>query len=87
MRTFKTIRTEINKREGLRILRLYLEEFNTQVIEPLPDYQNKEMLLLDTVFLAEVTDELLLHMSDYYDTVREEAQLLLVSLASRFLPP
>jgi hypothetical protein len=73
MLTFKSIRNEKNKQDGIRILRLYLEEFNKQVLAPMPDFRNKELLLLETVFLAEITDEILIHLSDYYDTVREEA--------------
>lgn len=87
MKTFKTIKNEKNKKDGLRILRLFLEAFNKQVIAPLPDFRNKEMLLLDTVFLSAITDEVLIHLSDYFDTVREEAQMLLVSISSRYLPP
>lgn len=73
MLTFKNIRNEKNKQNGLRILRLYLEQFHKQVLAPMPDYKNREVLLLDTVFLAEITDEVMVHLSDYYDTVREEA--------------
>ena len=39
----------------------------------MPDYKNKEVVLLDTVFLGEITDEILIHLNDYYDSVREEA--------------
>ena len=86
MLTFKDIRNEQNKKDGLKIIRQYLDEFHKQVLAPMPDYKNKEQLLIDTVFLAEITDEVLEHLSDYYDTVREEAQLLLLSIAQRFLP-
>lgn len=73
MLTFKGIRNDKNKEAGLKILRRYLDEFHKQVLAPLPDYKNKEQLLLDTVFLAEITEEVLEHLSDYFDNVREEA--------------
>ena len=37
--------------------------------------------------MVDVTNELLNDLSDYHDSVREECQLLLVCMTSRFLPP
>lgn len=37
--------------------------------------------------MAEVTSTLLGDLSDYFDSVREECQHLLVCMTSRFLPP
>ena len=85
--TFKAIRQEENRRAGLRILRLYMDEFYKQLLAPLSDYQEKEGILRGTTFMTQVTAELLVHLSDYFDTVREEAQLLLVCMIQRFLPP
>jgi hypothetical protein len=85
--TFKASRQEENRRTGLRILRLYMDEFYKQLLAPLSDYQEREAILRGTTFMTEVTAELLVHLSDYFDTVREEAQLLLVCMIQRFLPP
>jgi len=85
--TFKAIRQEVNRRDGLRILRLYMDEFYKQLLAPLSDLKEKEAILMGTTFMTQITAELLVHLSDYYDTVREEAQLLLVCMTQRFLPP
>ena len=37
--------------------------------------------------MTKVTDVVLANLGDYHDTVREEAQLLLVTMTQRFLPP
>lgn len=85
--TFKASRQEANRRDGLRILRLYMDEFYKQLLAPLADHQEKEAILRATPFMTQITEELLVHLSDYFDTVREEAQLLLVCMIQRFLPP
>jgi len=78
--TFKASREEVNRRNGLKILRLYMDEFYKQLLAPLSDHKEKEAILKGTTFMTKVTAELLVHLSDYFDTVREEAQLLLVCM-------
>ena len=57
------------------------------MLEPVSDLKQREALLMQTKFLAKMTDVILLNLGDYFDTVREEAQLLLVSMTERYLPP
>ena len=64
-----------------------MNEFYKQVFAPLLDIKFKEVLLNQTKFLAEITEQLLTDFGDYHDSVREECQLLLVCIVSRFLPP
>ena len=51
------------------------------------DIRVKEVLLNQTKFLSEITEQLLGDFADYHDSVREECQLLLVCVTSRYLPP
>jgi hypothetical protein len=81
------LKVESHKRDGYRILKQYLTEFYKQLLAPLTDVKEKEAVLRCTVFMAEVTDAVLADLGDYHDSVREECQLLLVCMASRFLPP
>lgn len=37
--------------------------------------------------MCEITSQILVDIEDYHDSVREEAQLLLVCMTQRFLPP
>jgi hypothetical protein len=37
--------------------------------------------------MCEITSQILIDLEDYHDSVREEAQLLLVCMTQRFLPP
>jgi hypothetical protein len=78
--TFNEIKTEAHRRDGFRIIRLYMEEIYKQLLAPLTDYRAKELILQKTKFMTKITDSILSHLSDYHDSVREEAQLLLLSM-------
>jgi hypothetical protein len=58
-----------------------------QILRPLNDHKLQEAILAGTTFMTAITDTILKNLGDYHDTVREEAQLLLVSMTERFLPP
>lgn len=81
------IKDENHKRDGYRIIKQYATEFYKQIFAPLTDIRIKEVLLNQTKFLSEVTEQLLSDFADYHDSVREECQLLLVCITSRYLPP
>lgn len=66
------IKVESHKRDGYRILKLYMMEYYKQMLAPLTDIKEKEALLLQTVFMSELTSQLLEDLSDYHDSVREE---------------
>lgn len=81
------IKDETHKRDGYQIIKQYVTEFYKQIFAPLDDVKTKEAMLNSTKFLAEITEQLLSDFSDYHDSVREECQLLLVCITSRYLPP
>lgn len=43
--------------------------------------------MLETTFMTDITEQVSVLIGDYHDAVREEAQLLLVCMCQRFLPP
>lgn len=85
--TFSEIKKQAHKTDGLKLFRIYLDLLYKQVFAPMKDYKEKEALLMNTKFMTKITDTILVSMGDYHDTVREESQLLLVSMTQRFLPP
>lgn len=86
--TFKDQKTEKIRASGMKLLRPYLELFYAQVLQPLKDdYKAQEVILKETTFMTKITDEILKNLSDYHDSVRDEALGLLVSMMERFLPP
>jgi hypothetical protein len=62
-------------------------EFYSQLIESQPTAKNKEEILLQGTFMCDITSQILADLDDYHDSVREEAQLLLLCMTERFLPP
>ena len=84
--SFEKIKQESHRKNGFKLLRLYFEELYKQVLEP-EDIKTREMILMSSKFMPKITDVILLNLSDYHDTIREESQLLLVSMTERFLPP
>lgn len=42
--------------------------------------------MMGSQFLVNITDEILLGLEEYHESIREEAQLLLLCIARRFLP-
>ena len=85
--TFEQIKREEHRKDGFKICRLYLEEFYKQLIAPNTDYKDSEKILQDSKFMSRLTSVILLNLNDYHDTIKDEAQLLLVSMTQRFLPP
>ena len=65
------IKEESHKRDGYQIIKQYATEFYKQIFAPLTDIRVKEVLLNQTKFLAEITEQLLADFSDYHDSVRE----------------
>ena len=78
--TFKNIKSEKHKQDGFRILREYLKLLYKQVFSPITDIKFKERLLMSTVFFREITEVLVNNLTDYHDSVKEEAQLLLICI-------
>ena len=85
--TLKDQKQEKVRADGFKLLRQYLELFYTQILKPCKDFKDAEAILKDTKFMTKITNEVLKNMSDYHDSVREEALGLLVSMTERFLPP
>ena len=57
------------------------------MLQPIADMKERESILMTTSFMTSITDMILGNLGDYFDTVKEESQLLLVSMVERFLPP
>ena len=47
---------------------------------------DKLKLFQKLTFLTSITDELIKYLTDYYESVREQAQLLLAYIVQNFLP-
>lgn len=84
---FHDIKEEGNRELGLRLCRLYLNKFHKDVIAPLTSEEERNSILLNQSFIPAITTELGVHLTDYFENVKEEAQLLMLSIAQRFLPP
>lgn len=78
--TFKSIKREELKRDGFRILRYYMTAFYLEILAPLDDIKKKEDILFNTMFMSDVTDAILVDLDNYYESVKEEAQLLLICM-------
>lgn len=79
--TFKSIKQENLRKNGFRILKDYLTMFYKQIFSPINDFKVKEKILQTTNFLKEVTEVVINNIQDWHETVREEAQLLLICIA------
>lgn len=86
LKTIK-VKKEMHKVNGYKILKQYMLQYYTQLLQPQTDYKDQEQILLQGTFMGEITSQLLVDLEDYYETVREEAQSLLVCMTQRFLPP
>lgn len=52
-----------------------------------PDLSERDRLLRKTKFMPFITDYLATNLSDFHDSIKEEAANLLVCMTERFLPP
>lgn len=86
LRTFAPARSEGLKQNGFFILRMYLIEYHKQLIAPLNDAREQEAVMMGAQFLVGITDSILDGLEEYHESVREEAQQLLLCIARRFLP-
>jgi len=84
--TFAELRCDKLKQNGFFILRMYMIEYHKQLISQLATPEEQEAVILGSQFLAEVTDRILDGLEEYHESVKEEAQQLLLCLARRFLP-
>lgn len=62
-------------------------EFYIQVLGPVKSWKDKENILVDTLFMQQITDAILVDLQDFHESVKEEAQLLLLCMMKCFLPP
>lgn len=86
LHTFVALRSDGLKQNGFFILRMYLTEYHKQLIAPLTDAREQEAIAVGAQFLVSVTDAILEGLEEYHESVREEAQQLLLCIARRFLP-
>jgi hypothetical protein len=85
LKTIK-IKKEMHKVTGYKILKQYMLEFYGQLLQS-QDQKNQEEILRSTTFMQDITSQILADLDAYFDSVREEAQNLLVCMTERFLPP
>jgi hypothetical protein len=78
--TFSNVKDENLKRDGFRILRYYMTCFYLEVIAPLEDPKQKEDILLNMTVMSHITDVICSEVDDYHESVKEEAQLLLICM-------
>ena len=95
LKSFKTgytHTTEQLKREAIKTIFLYLQEFNRQVIQKMQgdnqsDTDHKRYkALCKTNFLPIITTDMLPLLKDYYDSIREEACIVTEFIITHFLP-
>lgn len=85
--TFVNIKDEGLKRDGFKVLRYYMTCFYLEVISPVTDIKQKEDILLNMTVMSDITDAISSNIDEYHESVKEEAQLLLICMVQRFLPP
>lgn len=85
--SFANVKDEKLKRDGFRIIRYYMTCFYLEVIAPLEDLKQKEDILLNMSVMSHITDAISQDLDDFHESVKEEAQLLLICMVQRFLPP
>lgn len=56
------------------------------MIEPRTTFEEKEAIIMGSDFLVSITDHILSGLEEYQESIREEAQQLLLCIAHRFLP-
>ena len=84
--TFAELRCEKLKQNGFLILRMYMIEYHKQLVSQLATPEEQETVILGSQFLAPVTESILEGLQEFHESVKEEAQQLLLCLARRFLP-
>lgn len=70
----------------MRILKRHLLEFDKQIVAKQPTTMAREALLRKCAFMKPVTDEILGELEEYFESVRDEAQSLLLCMSQRFFP-
>ena len=85
--TFQQLKPESHRRDGLQLFRRYLQIFYDSVLMAVTDLKERDRLLRRTKFMTHVTGYLAVSLSDFHDSIREEAANLLVCMTERFLPP
>lgn len=73
------------KREALKTIRMYLGVLYEQVVSKIDKDDDKVTQFKRTKFLKFITDSILPLMSDFYDSVREEACHLLEYIVDNFI--
>ena len=86
LRTFTVLRCDKLKQNGFFVLRMYMVEYHRQLVSQLATPEEQEAVILSSQFLAQVTDSILEGLQEFHESVKEEAQQLLLCLARRFLP-
>jgi hypothetical protein len=85
--TFQSLKPESHRRDGLRLFKKYFEIFYDQVLKPITDLNEREKVLRSTKFMVHLTEFISVSLTDFHDSVRDEAANLLISMTERFLPP
>jgi len=80
LNTFANIKDEGLKRDGFKILRYYMTCFYLEIIAPVTDIKQKEDILLNMTVMCDITDAISSDMDNYHESVKEEAQLLLICM-------
>ena len=81
LKTFSKLKNEKLKQNGLRILKNHMIEFYKQALAPVTEIKEKEIILQSNKFMAKISSQILVDLGDYYETVREEAQQLMLVMA------
>lgn len=84
--TWANIQLEKHKTRGMRIIKRHLLEFDKQVVSKQPTVQARELLLQRCTFMRPMTDQILVELGEYFESVRDEAQSLLLCMSQRFFP-
>lgn len=73
VQTWANIKEEKHKTRGMRILKRHLLEFDKQLVAKQPSVRAREILLQRCTFMRPMTDQVLLELGEYFESVRDEA--------------
>ncbi|CDW81095.1 UNKNOWN [Stylonychia lemnae] len=82
---FHKLKKDSIRVETLKIIRRYLDLFITQIVTQ-KGLNSKLKLFSKLKFISQLSEELIKYLTDYHDSVREQAQLLLTDIIREFLP-
>lgn len=84
--TFRKIKVERVHERGLNILRRHMLAYHKQVIAAETSVKGKEAVLQSSTFMGIISEQLTFELEEFQESVRDEAQSLMLCMAQRFFP-